>query len=118
MSRFFPLPSPSKTCVLPFNFVLERDPKNISYFQDDVENYTDQVLDFLLHDRHEYIQNLPVGWSVYSSYGFMYLFLCHSRFASQNQFIFRAKLFGGTCFLFASNMLCHKLFPMKISSLY
>ena len=37
--------------ALPFDFVLERDPK---YCQRDVENYTDQVLDFLLDDRHEY----------------------------------------------------------------
>ena len=48
-------PSPSKTCVLPFDFALERDPKNIFYYQRDVENYTDQVLDFLLFGRHEYI---------------------------------------------------------------
>ena len=50
----FPYPSPSKTCALPFNFTLERDPKNIFYYQRDVEIYTDQVLDFLLFDRHEY----------------------------------------------------------------
>ena len=42
-------------CVLPFNFVLERDLKNIFYYQHDVENYMDQVLNFLLFDRHEYI---------------------------------------------------------------
>ena len=53
-SRFFPLPSPSKTCALPFDFALETDPKNIFYYQRDVENYTDQVLGFLLFDRHEY----------------------------------------------------------------
>ena len=54
MSKF-PLPSPSKTFALPFDFAIERDPKNIFYFQRDVENYTDQVLNFLLFDRHEYI---------------------------------------------------------------
>ena len=53
--QIFPLASPSKICVLPFNFALERDPKNIFYYQRDVENYTDQVLNFLLFDRHEYI---------------------------------------------------------------
>ena len=52
--QIFPLPSPSKTCTLPFDFVLERDPKNIFYYQRDVENYRDQVLNFLLFDRHEY----------------------------------------------------------------
>ena len=59
---FFPLPSPIKTCALPFDFTLERDPKNIFNSQSDVENYTDQVLNFLLYDGHEYIhtQNLLV----------------------------------------------------------
>ena len=37
--QIFPLFSPSKTCVLPFNFVLVKDPKNIFYYQHDVENY-------------------------------------------------------------------------------
>ena len=55
ISKFFPLPSPIKTCALPFDFGLERGPKNIFYYQCDVENYTDQVLDFLLFVRHEYI---------------------------------------------------------------
>ena len=55
MSKFFPLPSRSKTWALPFDFALERDPKNTFYCQYDVESYTDQVLNFLLFDRHEYI---------------------------------------------------------------
>ena len=64
-SKFFPLPSPRKSCVLPFNFALESNLKNIFYYQRDAENYTDQALDFLSFDRHEYIkymntQNLPV----------------------------------------------------------
>ena len=33
---------------------LKKDPKYIFYCQCDVDNYMDQVLDFLLHDRHEY----------------------------------------------------------------
>ena len=48
MSKFFPFPSPSKTCALPFNFALERDPKNIFYYQRDVVSYTDQVLNFFM----------------------------------------------------------------------
>ena len=52
-SKFFPLPSPSKACALPLDFALERDPKNIFYYQRDVENYSDQVLDFLLLGRDE-----------------------------------------------------------------
>ena len=52
--QIFPLPSPSKTCALPFDFALERDPKNILYYQCDIANYTGQVLGFLLFDRHEY----------------------------------------------------------------
>ena len=53
--QIFPLPLPTKTCALPFDFALERDPKNIFYYQCDIENYTDQVLNFLVFDRHEYI---------------------------------------------------------------
>ena len=61
MSKFLPLPSPSKTCALPFDFALERDPKNVFYYQGDVENYTDQVLNFLyLIDMNIYTLNLPV----------------------------------------------------------
>ena len=31
-----------------------RDPKNIFYYQRDVDNYTNQFLDFLIFDKHEY----------------------------------------------------------------
>ena len=51
--QIFPLPLPSKT--------LERDPKNIFYYQCDMENYTDQVLNFLLFDRHGYIHTESSG---------------------------------------------------------
>ena len=39
----------------------DRDPKNIFYYQRDVENYTDQVLNFLLFERHEYMQTESSG---------------------------------------------------------
>ena len=38
-----------------------RDPKNIFYHQLDLENYMDQVLDFLLFDRHEYAHTESSG---------------------------------------------------------
>ena len=61
MSKFFPLPSTCKICALPFDFALERDPRNIFYYQHDVENYTDQVLNFCyLKDMNMYTRNLPV----------------------------------------------------------
>ena len=47
-SKFFDLPSSSKTCALPFDFALERDLKNISCYHCDVESYTDQVLNFYI----------------------------------------------------------------------
>ena len=56
--KVFPLPSPSETCVPPFDFVLERDLKITFYYQRDLENYTDQVLDFLLYDKHEYTHGI------------------------------------------------------------
>ena len=56
-----PLPSPSKTCALLFDLGLERDPKNIFCYQRDVENYTEQGLNFLLFDRHEYTHTESSG---------------------------------------------------------
>ena len=43
------------------DFALERDPKNINCYQRDVESYTDQVLNFSLHRRHEYIHTKSPG---------------------------------------------------------
>ena len=48
-------------CASLLDFVLERDPENIFYYQCDVGNYTDLVLDFLLFDKHEYTRNLLVS---------------------------------------------------------
>ena len=73
--KFFPLPSPSKTCELSsVSRWRERDLKNIFYYQRDVENYTDQILNILLLGRHDYIHTESSGlyfWSVYLSYVFM-----------------------------------------------
>ena len=55
ISKYLPLPSPSKTYALPFDFTLERGPKNIFFYDRHVENYADQFLDFLLFDRNQYI---------------------------------------------------------------
>ena len=35
--------------------MLERDLKNIFYYLRDIENYTDQLLNFLLFDRNKYV---------------------------------------------------------------
>ena len=41
--------------------MLERDPKNIFYYQHDVEIYTDHILNFLLVNKNEYnTQDLPI----------------------------------------------------------
>ena len=53
--QIFPSSLASKTCVLPFDFALERDQKYIIYCERDLDNYTDQVFDFLSYDIHEYI---------------------------------------------------------------
>ena len=59
--QIFPLPSPSKTRALPFDFALARDLKNIFYYQRNVENYTDQFLNFVLFDKHEYVHTESSG---------------------------------------------------------
>ena len=49
ISKFFPFSLPSER---------DRDPKNILYYQRNVENLTDQVLDFLLFDKDEYTDGI------------------------------------------------------------
>ena len=57
--QIFLLPSPSKTCAFPFDFALERDPKKIFHYQRDVENSTDQVLNFYYSiDMNIYTRNI------------------------------------------------------------
>ena len=62
MSKFFPFPLPSKTCAFLFNFALERDPRNIFYYQHDIVSYTDQVINFFMTwvDMNTYTLNVPV----------------------------------------------------------
>ena len=47
--------------ALPLDFALEREPENIFYYQGDVENCREQVLNFLLLDRHEYTHTESYG---------------------------------------------------------
>ena len=61
-----------------FDFALVRDPKNIFYYQREVENYTDQVLNFLLTDMNIYTWNHPVcssGQHTYVSGLFNFFFV-------------------------------------------
>ena len=59
--NFSHFPRQVKTYALPYDLASERDPKNILHCQHDVENYMDQALDFLLHDRDEYIHTESSG---------------------------------------------------------
>ena len=65
--------------MLPFDFALERHPKNIFYYHHDVENYRDQVLNFLyLIDMNIYTRNLPVcnsGQHTYATGLFNFFFV-------------------------------------------
>ena len=58
ISKFFTLFSKSGSCALPFDFKLERGPKNIFYYQYEVESYTGLVLDFSLFDKREYTHGI------------------------------------------------------------
>ena len=60
MSKFSHFPRQVKR-ALSIDFAVERDPKNIFFYQRDAENYTDHVLDFLLFDRREYIHTESSG---------------------------------------------------------
>ena len=121
ISKFFPLPLPSETCVPPFDFVLERDPENIFDYERDTENYTDQVSNFFLYGGHEYIHTIfrPVILvSVFLLQVYVTFSLFFKSLQTESIHIFREKLFRGTCFLFASNTQHHKFFPIKTSSLH
>ena len=60
MSKFSHFPCQVKRALL-FGFALETDPKNIFFYQHDVENYTDHVLNFCYSiDMNIYTRNLPV----------------------------------------------------------
>ena len=60
MSNFSHFPRQVKRALL-FDFALERDPENIFYYQREVENYTDQALNFLFFDRRKYIHTESSG---------------------------------------------------------
>ena len=59
--QIFPTCLTKKKYALPYDFALESNPKNIFTCQRDVENYTNQVLDILFYDRHEYIYTESSG---------------------------------------------------------
>ena len=68
--RFFPLPSPGKTCVLPFDFTSERDLKNfcnISMMQKIMR--TRSSIFYHLIEMNTYIQNFLVFNSGHYIYG-------------------------------------------------
>ena len=46
--------------VLPLDFALEREPKNIFHYQCDIENCIDQVLKYYLMEMNIHTQNLLV----------------------------------------------------------
>ena len=110
-SKMFRLPSPCETCAFPFDFVLGRDPKNIFYYQREVENYTDQVPDFLWFDKQEYTNGILRSVILVS----IFILRVHETFPlflriwlTESILIFREKLFKGTYFLLASNTVRHE----------
>ena len=67
------------------------------------------IFNYLI-DMNIHTWNLPVCNS--AQYIYIRVYVTFSLFFKREQ------LFRGTCFLLASNMLHHKLFPMKIGSLH
>ena len=59
ISKFFPFPLPSTTSALHFNFALERDPKNIFYYQHDVIQTKSSIF-YYLADTNIHTHNLLV----------------------------------------------------------
>ena len=111
--QIFPLPSPSKICALFFHLAFWRTLKNIFYYQRDVENYTNQVLNFLFFDRHVYIHTeFPVCNSGQHTYvtGLFNFFFVLQDWLTESIPISREQLFRGTCFLLASNIRVSQVF--------
>ena len=98
-----------------------RDPKNIFYYQRDVQNYTDQILDFSLFDKHEFKHG--IFWSVILVSIFMLrvyvAFFCCLRFDWQNQFSFSEDSFlGELASYWLLTLYVTSFLPMKIGSLH
>ena len=75
--------------------MLERDPRNIFYYQRDVENYTNQIFDFLLFDQHEYTYSIFCSVILVSIFMLrvIQLLRCSSIFDWQKQFLFSENSF-------------------------
>ena len=108
ISKFLTLPSTSRSCALPFDFKLERDPKNIFYYQSEEELHGSGPYTWT------YTWNLPVcnsGQCVYVT-SFM-LSLLLKIWLIESVLIFRKHLFRENCFLLASKIQHHKVFGWK-----
>ena len=106
--------SRAKWKLLPFDFVLERDPKNNLYYQRNVENYADQFLDVLLFHKHEYTHGIFRFVILVSIFviGLGNIFFVHQIWLTESIIFLRENIF-----LLASNTLRRKFSPAKISSL-
>ena len=100
--KFLPLPSSRQSCMFSFDFMLERDSK-YTYYQCDVDSYTDLVLNFLLSDSMNiYLESFSLYfWSVYFGYRFIYSF-----FVSQDLHTLIRRNFGKKLQV---SIKCHKL---------
>ena len=92
-------------------FCVRERSKNIFCYQRDVESCMDQVLDFLLFNRHEYIHtdsSSLILVSVFMLQVYVTFSLFFNIWLTELILIFRE-----TCFLLASNTLRRKFFQIK-----
>ena len=120
----FPIPSPSEIYALPLDFVLGRDPKNIFYYQRDVENYTEQNSNFSLIDKHEYTHGISLSVVLVCIF-MLRVYVTFSLFfkiwLAESILIFGEQLFSCWSSLASYCLLTFYvtiLFPMKKSSLH
>ena len=98
--------------------IRERDPKNIFFYQRDVENYMDQTRFSVLYymiDINIYTQNLSVCNS--GQYIYM-LWVCSLRADWQNQFLFSENSFSEELASYWLLTLFCTFFSMRIRSLH
>ena len=101
ISKFFPFPSPSKTSALHFNFALERDPKNIFYYQHDVIQTKSSTF-YHLADTNIHTQNLLICNSGQCTTFMLWIYVTLSLFFRNFFFFF---IGGGSDYL-TDNIVC------------
>ena len=112
--QMFSLPSPRKTCVLPFDFTLKRDRKISLIISVTLRIIWTRSSVLYLIDMNIYTRNLRslILVSILMLQVYLTFSLFFKIWLTESILISREYLLRETCFLLASNTLPHTFFPM------